>query len=209
MRNSLVHKSSKPDYSDEVWWSRNFAAEYQATSLVKDKGLMGSYKRLSRWQAPTNGFYKVNCCAISDIGSYRVGIGIVIRDGSGQVMASCCQFLEAAFDSHVAAIMAIFRGMLFSKDCGLIPGVLESDNTVAMERVLDNNFLNASFCTILYEIADLRSQLMGMKIIATTSCVNRVAIRLAKLALETLTSTVWMGDYPVGLRDLIDADMPS
>ncbi|KAK3185216.1 hypothetical protein Dsin_032502 [Dipteronia sinensis] len=143
------------------------------------------------------------------MGSYRVGIGIVIRDGSGHVMASCCQLLEAPFDSHVAAIMAIFRGMLFSKDCGLNPCVLESDNTVAVERVLNNNFLNASFGTILCEIADLRSQLTGMKIIATSSCVNRVAVRLAKLALETLMSTIWMEDYPVCLRDLIDADMPS
>ncbi|KAK3211791.1 hypothetical protein Dsin_016497 [Dipteronia sinensis] len=209
LRNSLVHKSSIPEYSDVVWWSRNFAAEYQATRFVKDKGLMVSYKGPSRWQAPTIGFYKVNCCAISDLGRYRVGIGIVIRDGSGHVMASCCQFLEAAFDSHVAAIMAILRGILFSKDCGLNPCVVESDNTVAVERVLSNNFLNASFGTILCEIADQRSQLTGMKIITTYSCVNRAAARLAKLALETLTSTAWMEDYPVCLKDLIEADMPS
>ncbi|KAK3225473.1 hypothetical protein Dsin_005335 [Dipteronia sinensis] len=209
LRNSWVHKSSIPDYSDVVWWSRNFAAECRATRVVKDQGLMVSHKGPSRWLAPTLGSYKVNCCAISDLGRHRVGIGIVIRDSSGHVKASCCQFLEAVFDSHVAAIMAILRGILFSKYYGLDPGVVESDNTVAVERVLSNNLLNASFGTILCEIADQRSQLQGLKIITTFSCVNRAATRLAKLALETLTSSAWMEDYPVCLRDLIEADMPS
>ncbi|KAK3226047.1 hypothetical protein Dsin_005909 [Dipteronia sinensis] len=121
-------------------------------------------------------------------------------------MASCCQFLDAAFDSHVAEIMAIFKGILFCKDCGLNPCVLESDKMVAVERVLNNNLRNASFGTILSEIADLRSQFMGLKVSVIPSSANCVAQRLAKLALDTLKNSFWMEGFPECIRGLLEAD---
>ncbi|KAK3211829.1 hypothetical protein Dsin_016535 [Dipteronia sinensis] len=42
LRNASIHKDNKPNYSDVVWWSRNFAAKIHASSHVKDKGLLDS-----------------------------------------------------------------------------------------------------------------------------------------------------------------------
>ncbi|KAK3177527.1 hypothetical protein Dsin_032637 [Dipteronia sinensis] len=200
LRNSSIHKDGKPNYSDVVWWSRNFVIECHAFSPVKYQGLQRVNKGQPRWKAPTNGFYKINCCVISDMGNYRVGSGVVIHDGSGYVMATCCQFLEAAFDSHVTKIMAIFRGILFSKDCGLNPCVLESDKVVAVERVLNKNFLNVSYGSILSDIGKLKSQSKGLNVSAIPSQANRIAQRLAKLALDTLTNSFWMEDIPFCIR---------
>ncbi|KAK2634429.1 hypothetical protein Ddye_029221 [Dipteronia dyeriana] len=130
-----------------------FIIECKASSSVKDHGLLRVIRGPHRWSVPINGFYEINWCAISNIGNYRVGIGMVIRYNTGSIMVSCCQILEANVDSHVAEIMAIFRGILFSKDCGLNPCLLESDKGVAVERVLNNNFLNASYGSILSDIA--------------------------------------------------------
>ena len=68
-------------------------------------------------------------------------IGIVICGSANFVMASCSQILMASLDTHVAGIMTILRGILFSKDCGLFPCVLETDRAAAVNRVLNVNFL--------------------------------------------------------------------
>ncbi|KAK0578659.1 hypothetical protein LWI29_013897 [Acer saccharum] len=124
-------------------------------------------------------------------------------------MASCCQILDGSFDSNVAGIMAIFRGISFCNDCGMKPCVLESDKVVAVERVLNNNFLNASCGSILSDIADLRSQVMVLKVCAIPFPANRVANRLAMFALDTSASSFWMEDSPACIRGLIEAEMPS
>ncbi|KAK0576293.1 hypothetical protein LWI29_015029 [Acer saccharum] len=144
--------------------------------------------------------------SITDTGKHRVGIGIVIHDGSSFVMASCCQILEATYDSLVVGIMAIFRGILFSKDYGLAPCVLEPDKVEAVDRVLNNNLLNASHGSILSKIADLSSQINGMNISAISTSANRVAQKLAKNALDTSKNTFWVEDFPNCIRGLVETD---
>ncbi|KAK2660977.1 hypothetical protein Ddye_007510 [Dipteronia dyeriana] len=73
----------------------------------------------------------------------------------GFVMASCSQFVMASLDTQVAGILAILRGILFNKDCGLYPCVVEADKLEAVNRVLLDNFRHASYGFIVSEIADL------------------------------------------------------
>ncbi|KAK0603540.1 hypothetical protein LWI29_006065 [Acer saccharum] len=136
-------------------------------------------KKVSRgypcWRVPSPGFYKINCSTTSEVGNNRVSIGVVIHDESGSVMAFCCQILDANFDSIVAEIMTIFKGILFSKDCGLAHCVLESNKAGAIARVPNNNLQNASYGSIISDTADLRSQSIGLSICAIPCSANRVA----------------------------------
>ncbi|KAK1567446.1 hypothetical protein Q3G72_012368 [Acer saccharum] len=154
-----------------------------------------------------NGNYKINCSALSDLGKHRVGNGIVIRNEAGIVMPSCCQILAAAYTPLVAEIVAILRGILFSKDCGLLPCVLESDKSEAVVRSLSNNFLNTSYGSIISEIADLRSQFPGLNICAIPCSANRVARKLAYHVLNISKNTFWMEDFPLCIRGLVESEM--
>ncbi|KAK0600202.1 hypothetical protein LWI29_012693 [Acer saccharum] len=124
-------------------------------------------------------------------------------------MASCSQIFDANYDANVAGIMAIYRGILFSKDCGLEPCVVESDKDVAVFRVCNDNFQNASFGTILAEINDLRVSVGGLNIRAIPSQANGVAQSLAKYALVIMENNFWMEDFPDCIRGLVEADIPS
>ena len=73
------------------------------------------------------GFYKINYSALVDMGKKKVGIEIVIHDDSGFVMASCSHISNAIFDANVVGIIAVYRDILLSKDCGMEPCILESD----------------------------------------------------------------------------------
>ncbi|KAK1553045.1 hypothetical protein Q3G72_027785 [Acer saccharum] len=182
LRNSFCHNGEKFNYYDVIWWSRNYAAECQAPYQVR--------------------------IVVTNMNNHRVGIGIVIRDSVGSVMASCSQFLVASFDNNVAGIMAILRGILFSKDCGLSPCVLEFDNKVVVKRVRNRNLRNASYGSMLYKIDDLISQSFGLTISAIPISANQAVHRLAIFALESARNNYWMEDYAFCIRALVLADKP-
>ncbi|KAK0574771.1 hypothetical protein LWI29_028797 [Acer saccharum] len=145
LRNSFIQNGNKPDYQDVFWWSRDFVAKSQVPSVVKnERGIMGS-RGHPYWRAPSHGFYRINCSVVSEVGKNRVGIGVIMCNDSAFVMASCCQFLVANFDSIVVEMVAISKGISFSKDCGLSPCVLESNKAEEIDRVLNNKFRNASY----------------------------------------------------------------
>ncbi|KAK2665612.1 hypothetical protein Ddye_004186 [Dipteronia dyeriana] len=85
------------------------------------------YRQDLQWKAPAPGFYKVKCSAVGGRGGRRFGVGIIIRNRAGAVMASCGQVMNACFDGVIAGIMAVYKGILFILDCGSYPGVFESD----------------------------------------------------------------------------------
>ncbi|KAK2645056.1 hypothetical protein Ddye_020251 [Dipteronia dyeriana] len=87
-------------------------------------------------KAPDQDYYMVNCSAVVDMGGCKIGISILIRNSKGAVMASCEQPMDANFDGPGADIMAVYKGVLFSLDCGLNPCVFESDMAVVVANIL-------------------------------------------------------------------------
>ncbi|TXG66806.1 hypothetical protein EZV62_008081 [Acer yangbiense] len=73
---------------------------------------------------------RVNGRGTLNIAGGRTGLGVVIRDCSGFVLASCSLNMSAGFDATLAETMAIFRGLIFIRDRGLAPCCLESDVAV-------------------------------------------------------------------------------
>ncbi|KAK3204628.1 hypothetical protein Dsin_018674 [Dipteronia sinensis] len=194
---------------DVVWWSRNFVAECQSHVSIKKPNLMVANGIAPCWRPPMAGSYKINCSAVTKVGNHRVGIGIVIRNDFGLVMSSCSQVIEASFDGQVAGIMAVYRGILFSKDCGLEPCVMVSDKVGAVGRILKANPLDSKCGAILVEIANMLALCNGMTITAIPNLANRVAQGLATHALNITGVAFWMEDLPGCIRCLLEADMPT
>ncbi|KAK2640891.1 hypothetical protein Ddye_022654 [Dipteronia dyeriana] len=145
---------------------------------------------VARWRPPRAGFYKINYSAVNEVGERRVGIGIVIGNDSGIVMASCFQVIEANFDGQVAGTMAVFRGILFSQDYSLEPYVIESDKVRVVDRILNVNSLDTKCGTILVEIADMMALHNGMDIKAIPKMANRLAQGLANHPLKIMGDAI-------------------
>ncbi|KAK2650445.1 hypothetical protein Ddye_017934 [Dipteronia dyeriana] len=142
---------------------------------------------VARWRPPRAGFYKINCGVVNEVGGSRVGIGIVIRNDSGLVMVSCSQVIEDNFDGQIARTMAVYRGILFSQDCGLEPCVIESDKVRVVDHILNVNPLDTKCGTILIEMAQ----------------------GLANHALKITGDAFWTKDILSCLRSTTEADMPT
>ncbi|KAK2652309.1 hypothetical protein Ddye_012165 [Dipteronia dyeriana] len=85
-------------------------------------------------------------------------------------------------------------------------GMSKYSEGVAVERVLNNKFLNASYGSIISDIAVLTMQAKVSNVRAIPPFTNRAQC-LAKLVLETKTNTFWMEDIPFCIRSLVEADM--
>ncbi|KAK2638612.1 hypothetical protein Ddye_026407 [Dipteronia dyeriana] len=79
-----------------------------------------------KWEPPREGLYKLNTYASLDVQSYWVGLGLVITDHSGFVMAANSQKVEKYSPSVVEAL-AIYWGLKFVVDSGLVHVIVESD----------------------------------------------------------------------------------
>ena len=66
--------------------------------------------------------FKINCDAAVNEFEGCIGLGIVIRDHTGFIMASCSLKMARCFDAKMVEIMAIYRGLVFNRDCGLNQG---------------------------------------------------------------------------------------
>ncbi|KAK0586088.1 hypothetical protein LWI29_000727 [Acer saccharum] len=113
-----------------------------------------------------------------------------------------CKADLAAAHKHCAEAWFKIKGNKVKKQ-------LESNKVEAVTRVLNDKFRNASFGSIISDIADLWSQLNGLSICAITAIpysANRVAQKLAKYALDTSMDSFRMEDFPFCVKGLVESE---
>ncbi|KAK1549548.1 hypothetical protein Q3G72_003759 [Acer saccharum] len=107
----------------------------------------------------------------------------------------------------LASIMVVYKGILFSLDCGLRPCVFESDSFMAVKHISCGNFLNANFGSLLEDIANLKKQNCEMEVKAVPKAVNRVAQNLARIGMDCVEDKFWMESFPDSVRNVMDTDL--
>ncbi|KAH7575778.1 hypothetical protein JRO89_XS02G0217900 [Xanthoceras sorbifolium] len=80
-----------------------------------------------RWHHPPYGFYKVNMDAAVDVSGLRIGLGFVIRDGHGLVLAAGSQPLHLYVSPQIAEALAILQVVRFASELGITPIMVESN----------------------------------------------------------------------------------
>ena len=135
-------------------------------------------------------------------------MGIVIRNCSSAVMASCSIQLEACYDPILAEMMAIYKGLIFSRECGLHPCVIESDVAVVVKWVNDHSHSDSVGGNILGEISSLIINLQILVVSHIPRLANFVAHGLARYALTVDEDRYWMGDFPPCVRRSVQLDCP-
>ena len=81
----------------------------------------------TRWAQPKNGLYKVNYdAAIFDSLGYA-GLGVVIRDSAGQIIATLSQKIGLPHSVETAEALAALRVVVFAKELSVFKVIMEGD----------------------------------------------------------------------------------
>ncbi|KAK1575212.1 hypothetical protein Q3G72_003516 [Acer saccharum] len=154
--------SIKEGISKIFCWSKNFLVESLCNAQDKNKKIFDVPHLCSYWISPVLGKLKMNCVATFDRIRERTGIGVVIRDSDGEVLACCSQRMETNMSTKLANLLAIQKGIQFGVDYGFLLSVIKLDNAIVIDWINNGSHVDSKFGTILMEINKLTDGPQGL-----------------------------------------------
>ncbi|PON56414.1 Ribonuclease H-like domain containing protein [Parasponia andersonii] len=177
--------------------------EFQQAIFRIDPTVKAPSSSCEHWTAPDVGCLKLNIdVAISEDYGW-IGIGAVVRDLTGRILAVCCKKLKGLFDSYTIKLLAMRESLYFAIDSGFIAAVLENDSLKAVLVVHTKS--NDLFATSLI-VADIISLLSingGGFYNFVRHSGNKVAHSLAKFS----SSMFWYEEIPNCIINLVANDL--
>ena len=155
----------------------------------------------NRWRPPPIGSVKVN---FDD----TAGLGIIIRDDHGLVMAALSQQIPLPASVEMVEVLAARRALLFAKELGFESLVVEGDAEGIIHAINGDSMLNSEYGHILQDIKLLSSSVRNVSFNHISRQGNFVAHRLARRAICN-HFLVWMEDVPHDILDVYNFDVNS
>ena len=149
-----------------------------------------------QWQPPLPDVYKLNFDAAVFSGLNRTGIGTIIRNDKGEVMAATSAVGPSAENSEEPKLMACRRSLEFAVDAGFSSLITEGDNANVIQAI-SSSLPNNSFLGCMVD--DIRHLIHGLYWARTNQIRrggNTVAHVLAQFARNLDEDLVWIEDSP-------------
>ncbi|KAK0588567.1 hypothetical protein LWI29_002715 [Acer saccharum] len=137
----------------------------------------------------------------------KIGIGIVIRDHKGSVLASYYQCLNVSYNREIANTLTILKGLHFGNAyCGEPLVCIETDDSAVVKWINDASHLDFDCGVILNYISSISNHLGISSVLPGLNGTNEVALGLAKKALLLKNYFVWMNDFPLCVSGEVEAE---
>ncbi|XP_042972892.1 uncharacterized protein LOC122304693 [Carya illinoinensis] len=159
------------------------------------------------WKPPMGDILKVNWDAAWKTKEDRSGIGVVIRDSSGEVLASLCCPRTKVQDAMVAEIYALWRAMKLCAELNFRKVQFEGDALAVVNAVNSPEECWERHGQVVEDLKDVLRKRRGWSVMHVNRCCNNVAHSLAKVALSMQEERVWMEDYPSEILKCVKFDI--
>ncbi|KAK3228735.1 hypothetical protein Dsin_000616 [Dipteronia sinensis] len=160
------------------------------------------------WQPLCEGTYKINTDATMFVRGGRVGVGIIIHDYVGTVMASSAQAVQFGFSILIAEALAIKKGLLLARDMWLFPCFIESDVQVVVNLINIPDIPCSEVGLIIKDIKILLEEFSNCNIVFAPRYSNKAAHELARIGLSADEGLFWLEECPPSLRHVVLGDCP-
>ncbi|XP_075665671.1 uncharacterized protein LOC142635397 [Castanea sativa] len=98
----------------------------------------GDFNELVHWQPPQADVVKINFDGANFSETNTSGIGVVVRDSAGNVLASMSQQLCQAYSAEEIERVAACKALQFASDIGIRVAVLEGDSQILIKRLVES-----------------------------------------------------------------------
>ncbi|XP_056696445.1 uncharacterized protein [Spinacia oleracea] len=161
------------------------------------------------WSKPDVGWTKVNVDA-GVLGDTGTGIGMVMRDSEGVIVACSSWQGTEKWETRVAEAKAVAMGLQLAQEMGVRDVEMESDCLMVIQPLRGGSQGNNSFSLVIDDILDLCSSFDNdnVKWSFVKRSGNWVAHNLAHFQPWNFGQRVWVNDVPndvlnVGFSDLL------
>jgi hypothetical protein len=149
------------------------------------------------WQKPPMGVCKVNWDAAVDNHGRRIGIGAIVRDHNGVVLAMLSETVASIKDPATAEAMAARRGVELSKSMGIMKLILEGDALQIVQALQSTGGRWYPYGLIIEDTRRMFWNFQECSVRHVQREANVEAHKLAKLALSLGENRVWLEDFPL------------
>ena len=167
----------------------------------------GRVNHRTRWQPPPADLMKINFGGAVFSNANAVGIGMVIRNNSGQVIASCSEQLSQAYNGNEIEALAAAKAVSFAAEIGITKAVLEGDSLTIMKALSSDHSSLAPFGLLIDDVKFSAKNFDQLLYSHVKGECNSVAHCLARHAFNISDFLVWMEDVSPQFSVVIQADL--
>ena len=142
-------------------------------------------------------FEELNCASL----------GVVYRDHSGQVIAALSQKIGLPRMVEMAEALAVRKAMEFARDLSLFDVILEGDCLQVKQALNALEGCNTLYGHIVNETKRLGGVLRRCSFQHVRRDRNKFAHVLARRAVSSADTDIWVEDLPVDLDDVFQSDL--
>ena len=124
--------------------------QYRADIHVSEVQVGSNGSEGNRWTDPPTGFVKANFVGANSEASRLSGVGVVLRDSNGAVLASCVEKIDQVYKPEDTEALAALKAVTFAHELGFQNVVLEGD-ALSLIQALKSQEQNLSPWGLLLE----------------------------------------------------------
>jgi ribonuclease HI len=161
---------------------------------------------MPRWKKPDEGMIKANWDAALDIQTQRMGVGTVLRDAAGRVLAAMCCSIPFINEPSTAEAIALWKAVSFCVELGIPRLHMEGDSLEVVQALQQPESCWSRYGQL---IDDTRSRLDSTQewcISHTRREANEAAHQMAKAAIFQSLDCVWKDSYPDFIQSIVLAE---
>ncbi|XP_030959087.1 uncharacterized protein LOC115981037 [Quercus lobata] len=159
-----------------------------------------------RWTPPEASHFKTNFDGTFLTENGAAGIGVVIRNNTGQVKAALSEKIHAPALVTVLEMLAARRVVAFTREMGIESCILEEDSQIVIKALQDRDKTFSKFGHILQDTLSHLNSFKNWSLSHTLRQGNAVADALARRAKFSYPFTIWLESVPPDLTVFVNAD---
>ncbi|KAK9988416.1 hypothetical protein SO802_028655 [Lithocarpus litseifolius] len=182
-RNKIRVKELDKVPHDVVSWASNFKFEFQS---MKEGSKAARPKENLKWVPrvpPPQGWFKINVDGAIFKETNEAGIGVVVRDSQGWVLAALSEKVKGVQDAGVIKALAIRRAIRFAIETSFSCVIIESDSLLVIKAIQDNAESTCDFRHIIEDVKHLSMAMKSCEFHHSKRQANQVAHTLARKAI--------------------------
>ncbi|XP_038719958.1 uncharacterized protein LOC120012588 [Tripterygium wilfordii] len=201
-RNSFLYEN---EFMNSLQLAR-YAISSTQPSVLDPSPSLPYMNSLEVWQPPEEGFIKVNWDAGINEAKNKTGMGVVIRDSTGDLLGSQALSRPIALSPTMAEAEAALSAVWFALDMGFRDIVLEGDSQLVIRDLQSEESGLTEWCGIIKEIKRVLKGCLSCQFSHVRRTGNGAAHFMAKEALKLECPQMWVEEGPDGLSLIVQRD---
>ncbi|XP_065628492.1 uncharacterized protein LOC136067104 [Quercus suber] len=173
---------------------------------IPPTAVTSQHRNHTRWKSPEQGVYKVNYDGTVFNQQGKIGLGVIIRNHEGAVMASMVQQVLLPITMAQVEALAARKTAKFALEVGITKVILEGDAETIVKELLEPNPSLALHGHLIQDVKNLQNSFNFLSFTHVRRDGNNVAHALTRWAIKEPNLTVWMKNIPPDIRQFVMAD---